>query len=184
MRHLPNFRLSALHFVYVTLAISLASIGICANANAQERDLKSGATADKAWRELTVQLPTAPKADNLIVFYKNENQSFAIDTASIQVLSDDTIRYTLVSTSTSGAKNISHEGLRCQAYEKKLYAFGRADGSWSSSRRDEWDQISNLGINKQHSTLYKDYFCEGTSIAGKTEHIVRRFKQNEPIKHY
>ncbi|MBC3917754.1 CNP1-like family protein [Undibacterium sp. CY18W] len=131
---------------------------------------------DKEWREVALQLPEAPKAENLLNFYKSNSQSFAIDTKSLLVASDGTIRYTLVATSDGGAKNISYEGLRCQSYEVKLFAFGRPDGTWSRSRRNQWDAISSTGANKQHSTLFSDYFCEGRTIAGKVNVLLDKLR--------
>jgi hypothetical protein len=131
---------------------------------------------DKEWHEVALQLPEAPKAENLINFYKSGTQSFAIDTKSLTVASDGTIRYTLIATSSGGAKNISYEGIRCQSYEVKLYAFGRADGSWSRSRRNQWTDISNRGVNTQHSTLFTDYFCDGKTVAGKLSTLLDKLR--------
>lgn len=134
------------------------------------------------WKEIAAQLPEAPKAENLAPFYDSGTQFFAIDTKSLTVAADGTIRYTLVSVARGGAKNISYEAIRCQSFEKKLYAFGRPDGSWSRSRRRDWDAISNLAANKQHSVLAVDYFCEGNTIAGKAAVIVDRIKKNQLVR--
>jgi hypothetical protein len=90
----------------------------------------------------------------------------------------------MVGVSSSGAKNISYEAIRCDTYEKKLFAFGRTDGTWSMSRRNEWDEISNKGINKQHSTLAWDFVCDGTSVAGPVDKILLRIRRNESLKQY
>jgi hypothetical protein len=116
-----------------------------------------------------------------VSFYDSGTQSFAIDVKSIIIAADNTIRYTLVSVSRGGAKNISYEAIRCESFEKKLYAFGRPDGSWSRSRRNEWTPISNLAANKQHSALAVDYFCEGTTVAGKVPAIIDRIKKNQTV---
>jgi hypothetical protein len=71
-----------------------------------------------------------------------------------------------VATSNSGAKNVSYEAIVAKV-RKKLYAFGRSDGSWSASRRKEWDRISNAGANKQHHVLYTEYFVTATPSAEK-----------------
>lgn len=154
------------HIVIITLALLPVSF---AHAADLEED-------DKEWHEVALQLPEAPKAENLLNFYKSPSQSFAIDTKSLTVATDGTIRYTLVATSSGGAKNISYEGLRCQSYEVKLYAFGRPDGTWSRSRRNQWDAIINTGANKQHATLFSDYFCEGKTIAGKASVLLDKLR--------
>ena len=161
------------------LLLASLSLPLVSSAQELEDDIN-----DKEWKEISLQLPPAPKAENLLAFYKNGNQSFSLDAKSLSVASDGSIRYTLVSSSSSGAKNISYEGLRCQTAEKKLYAFGRTDGTWSRSRRNQWDPISSTDFNKQHITLALEYFCEGKTNAGKADQILGRMTRNQPMKSY
>lgn len=181
----PNNRAAFAEFstmlkkIYATTALLLAS-GLLLPVHAQTVDDE----AEKEWKELALQLPAAPEASNMVSFYDSGSQSFAIDSTSITITSDGIIRYSLIAVSSNGAKNVSYEGIRCATYEKKLYAFGRPDGSWSRSRRNQWDNISGLSANKQHSTLFNDYFCEGNSIAGKVSVIVDRIKRHQIIKPY
>jgi hypothetical protein len=135
---------------------------------------------EKPWQEVAVQLPPVPQAKNLLPFYVSPTatQSFAIDAKSITVGADNVVRYTLVATSSSGAKNISYEGIRCQLLQKKLYAFGHADGSWSRSRRDQWEPISGNAANRQHAALAGDYFCEGRTVAGNPAQMVNRIRKS------
>lgn len=134
--------------------------------------------------EAKIQLPAPPAADKLIAFYSNAAQSFVIDTASLSITVDGIVRYTVVSTSAAGAKNISYEGIRCSSVEKKLYAIGRPDGTWSNARISKWDRIYNNNFNRHHAVLAFDYFCEGKTIAGDTEAIIDRIKKKQPIKAY
>lgn len=163
------------------LLASLASVLLAQGAQAAEAEPEE---SSKEWQEVSLQLPAAPQAANLLAFYDSGSQAFSLDATSLIIASDGTIRYTLVSNSSGGAKNISFEGIRCLTAEKKLYAFGRPDGSWSRSRRDQWERISDSGFNKQHSILLYDYFCEGTTVAGKAEQIVARIKRKQPLKPY
>jgi len=122
----------------------LAIVVLMANAasvvHAQSNFEEEFDNQDKAWQEIAFQLPAAPRAENLLPFYVSATatQSFAIDAKSVAVGTDGVVRYTLVTTSASGAKNVSYEGIRCQLLQKKLYAFGHADGSWARSRRDQF----------------------------------------------
>lgn len=133
---------------------------------------------DKPWQEVAIQLPALPSQDDLLPFFVSATatQSFAIDPKSLTVGSDGVVRYTLVTRSAEGATNVSYEGIRCEAFERKLYAFGHANGSWSRSRRDKWERISNNAANRQHAALAKDYFCEGKSVAGDAKEILRRLR--------
>jgi hypothetical protein len=87
----------------------------------------------------------------------------------------------MVSSSPAGAKNVSYEGIRCETFEKKSYAFARADGTWARSRRDQWEPIVRNAANRQHGALATDFFCESKSIAGNRETILQRLRGNQPI---
>ncbi|MFZ6646442.1 CNP1-like family protein [Undibacterium sp. TJN25] len=166
--------------LYLSALVAAACLSFQLPASAQQSP-EDDEEMEKDWKEVAAQLPEAPKAENLISFYDSGTQAFSIDAKSLTIVSDGTIRYTLVAVSRGGAKNISYEAIRCESFEKKLYAFGRPDGSWSRSRRNEWTQISNLGANKQHSFLAVDYFCEGPTVAGKARDILDRIKKNQTV---
>lgn len=138
----------------------------------------------KPWEEIAVQIPPQPKQENLIPFETlnaTASYSFGIDSQSIALGSDGVIRYIVVATSQSGAKNISYEGIRCGTFEKKLYAFGRPDGVWARSRRDKWERIARrTGVNYQE-TLALEYFCQNKTVAGTTKDMLRRIRYKEPL---
>lgn len=165
------------------LAILMA-LPLLANAGATiaEQDALDG--ENKSWEESAVNLPAPPKKENLFSFYVSPIATidFAVDAKSVSVDKDGVVRYTLVATSRTGATNISYEGIRCQSAEKKLYAFGQSDGSWSRARRDAWDVIRESGANRQHATLALEYFCDGGSVAGKAETIVERLRRKKPLR--
>ena len=137
----------------------------------------------KTWQEIAVQLPAPPTPEHLIPFYVSATatQTFAVDEKSLDIGKDGVIRFTLVSTSPSGAKNISYEGIRCASFEKKSYAYGRDDGSWSRSRRDQWEPIVRNAANRQHGVLAVDFFCDGKSVAGDRQTLLKRLRSNQPI---
>ena len=114
----------------------------------------------KPWAEIEVQLPAFPEDENLIPFrvgYHTETK-FLIDGNSLSVGSDEVIRYTLLVISASGAKNISYEGLRCETAERRVYAFGRSDRTWSKARGNQWVGIRGRS-NNHYVDLFADYFC-------------------------
>ncbi|MDR2788211.1 MAG: CNP1-like family protein [Candidatus Accumulibacter sp.] len=111
-------------------------------------------------REAEVHLPAFPEPENLIPFTVGSVRGthFSIDEKSISVDSDGTIRYSLVVISPSGARNVSFEGMRCATGERRAYAFGRPDRTWSKARSDKWIRIQG-GNNSHHVALFADYFC-------------------------
>ena len=160
----------------VLLLSSLACASIAQNRLDELFDDNS-----KSWTEIAVQLPPLPEPANLLSFDVSNltTQKFAIDAKSLSVGRDGVVHYSLVATSASGAKNISHEGIRCAANERKIYALGHADGSWSRARRDQWEPIINNAVNRQQAALAQDYFCMGPAIAGSSADILRRLRRHE-----
>lgn len=168
-------------FSRVLLAVALLTGSVAASAQSQfEEDFDD---KEKPWQEVAVQLPAAPKPENLVRFYVSPTatQTFAVDTQSLTVGSDGVIRYTLVAISESGARNVSYEGIRCASYERKLYAFGQPDGTWSRSRRDQWETITGYASNRQQAALAKDYFCLEKTVAGKAENMVERLRHSRTL---
>lgn len=114
----------------------------------------------KPWVEIEVQLPAFPEAENLIPFrvgYHTDTQ-YLIDGSSLSLGADGVIRYTLQVVSASGAKNISYEGMRCATAERRVYAFGRADKTWSKARGNQWARLRG-STNNHYVDLFSNYFC-------------------------
>ncbi|MBW7902403.1 MAG: CNP1-like family protein [Rhodocyclaceae bacterium] len=122
---------------------------------------REDAFEEKEWAEAESQLPPAPVDGDLVpidVGSRTENR-FAVDVQSVTYGADDVIRYTLVITSSGGVRNVTYEGMRCETAERRVYAFGRRDGSWSKARKSEWVRIVDNNLNRHHAALFKDYFC-------------------------
>ncbi len=145
---------------------------------------ENSATTDTADDAAPLTLPAAPAKESLLPFYVSPSttMSFAIDATSVSVMADGVVRFTLVVTSTEGARNVSYEGIRCKTAERKLYATGIADGTWSASRNNAWSQIRDVGANRQYAALYKDYFCDFSSVAGNAAVIVKRIRQKKTLR--
>lgn len=137
---------------------------------------------EKPWEEVQYQLPSAPDLKNLTpieVGSPTENK-FAIDEPSVTFGADQVVRYTLVATSPGGARNVSYEGMRCATAERRLYAFGRADGSWSKARNGQWLRISENNLNRHHAALFRDYFCTPGGSVSSTDEARRVLRSGNP----
>jgi hypothetical protein len=178
MNNLTNFnyeqssngiRRNVIHALVGIVLLSTMSIALAQSQFDEDFD-----DENKPWEEITVQLPPAPKSENLLSFYVSPTatQKFAVDSQSINVGKDGVVRYILVSVSPEGAKNVSYEGIRCATFEKKVYAIGRDDGTWARSRRDQWEMIVRGGANRQHAALALDYFCSNLTVAGNEKEMI------------
>jgi hypothetical protein len=134
---------------------------------------------DKPWEEVAAQLPAYPKAENLLPFTVSSatrNQHF-VDAASISVGTDKVIRYTVVIEAAGGAKNVSFEGLRCDSGERRLYAYGHPDGSWSKARNAGWEAIKFRSLLSYQKALYEDYFCPAGLPVKDDQEAVRNLRK-------
>lgn len=132
-------------------------------AHAESTDFDREFEQDKPWVEVAAQLPPYPKADNLIPFNVSSatHNKFFVDAASISVGTDKVVRYTVVIEAAGGARNVSYEGMRCETGERRLYAFGHPDGTWSKARQASWEGIRSRSLLSYHKALYEDHFCPG-----------------------
>ena len=80
--------------------------------------------------------------------------SFSFDGSTLSIGRDGVVRYVLVIEAAGAGKKRHFEGLRCQTRERRLYASGRLDGTWSRSRNDEWKRLQSLAANRHHAALY------------------------------
>lgn len=127
-------------------------------------DSKINYEEDKTpWAEVEAKLPPAPKAEALLPFAVDTASSsrFFIDNASISVGEDSVVRYTVFIRSQAGAETVNHEGMRCTTGERKIYAFGRPDGTWSRNRYARWERFPKNLQSSYHRELYYSYFCAG-----------------------
>lgn len=162
------------------IMLSAASASMAQQSNSFDEEFDD---TEKPWQEIAVQLPSSPLPENLAEIYvgpATPSKSY-VDLTSLTVGSDNVVRYTIVTKTNGGAVNTSYEGIRCETYEKKLYAFGRADGTWSRSRQDRWRRIADVGANRQDAALYKSYFCQNGTLAGDAKKIIARLRENRPI---
>jgi hypothetical protein len=132
------------------------------------------------WVENQVDtLPPLPQESNLLPFEVSGNTplQFAIDRNSLSVGTDGVVRYTVVVTSPSGARNVNYEGIRCDTYEWRLYAGLNADhDDWDRTVANEFSRIENGALNAYHAALYQDYMCANKMPTGKAAQIVENIR--------
>jgi len=155
------------------LLICTALLPACANP-----PFKDEFESDKPWIEQMTQLPAYPEVKNLLAFDAGAvtGNQYLVDTTSIKIGQDDVIRFTLVVKSSSGAMNVSYEGIRCATSERKLYALGRDDKTWVKPRISEWQQLDIVRQFYAQRELAKNIFCPHQQIVGSTEEAIQALK--------
>lgn len=156
-----------------------AAIAGAAAAQAPGQKLRDSAAdsidfTPKPLDELPLQLPAAPKPDDLLQFDPGRPASlrYFVDPASLSVGTDGIVRFTVVIRGDGAASNVSYEGMRCKTRERKVFAYGRADGSWNEARNPQWAPITAQAGDSHRFVLFENYFCPGRqSIATAREGI-------------
>ena len=80
-----------------------------------------------------------------------------------------------------GAENVSFEGIRCATGERRIYASGRKDGTWSPLKNSAWQPIVDNGYNRPRAALAHDYFCDGPAGPRDREHALRLLRQKRDL---
>lgn len=159
----------------------VAGVSLAVLAGSAFAELSMGAVAkdpyardfeEAARAEEQVPLPAFPKDGDLIEFYVSAATAnhFYVDGATLAVGKDGVVRYALVVKTSGGATNVGYEGIRCNTGEYRLYATGRADGTWARVRAGTWRPIENKSVNRHHAALNRDIFCPvGLPVANAEE---------------
>lgn len=140
------------------LLVTLAACGVVRTGRVPDPD-----EAVDVWTESEVKIPAFPQSRNLIAFegVRGSSNRYYIDAASLSIGKDGVVRYTMVIDVAGGARNISYEGMYCEATTQKYYAFGHPDGTWSQARSGEWRSFDVQDQSRPYRVLFMDYFCPG-----------------------
>ncbi|RDK04770.1 CNP1-like family protein [Paraburkholderia lacunae] len=132
------------------------------------------------WVENKVDtLPPLPQDSNLLPFEVSGNTplQFSVDKNALSVGTDGVVRYTVVVTSPSGARNVNYEGIRCDTYEWRLYAGLNADhDGWDRAVANDFTRIENGALNAYQAALYQDYMCANKIPTGSAKQIVENIR--------
>jgi hypothetical protein len=136
------------------------------------------------WVEQEPALPAYPSAANLVQFYVGPvtPNDFFVDLQSISIGADGVVRYAIVTRTRGGAENATFEGIRCATDERRIYAIGRADGTWAKARQSQWQPISFNQYNRQRAALSEDYLCDRGTPLRSVDLIRKRFEKDQFAK--
>jgi len=133
------------------------------------------------WKEIPVQFPPYPRDENLVQFDVGDSpHRFYIDRSSLAIGSDGVVRYTLLTRTAGGARNVTYEGMRCQGRRHKYYAVGETGGAWTPARNPQWRRIEYQDPDRQRRALLDTYFCLGGVARRSTQEVLQRLRYGPP----
>jgi hypothetical protein len=136
------------------------------------------AVEDAEWKESEVPPPPAFDVGRLVTFEVSPNSSlvYGVDPASISISKNDgVVRYVMVASSASGARNVMYEGLRCATGEFKTYARYSSEGRWSMVSDAQWRPL--VGMPSKHALRFAQAgACDNAALPLSVNALVRRLK--------
>jgi hypothetical protein len=109
--------------------------------------------------------PAFPGRATLIEFEPRAPRDFRyyIDGATLNVEpKKGVVSYVLVVRSLSGVDNTTFEAINCKTDEYRVYALGRADGTWGG-RASAWRPIAE-SRQPHYRSLQREYFCPQANV--------------------
>jgi hypothetical protein len=148
---------------FAAVAATIAGLALAQAPGERLRDSAADSIdfTEKPLDELPLQLPAAPKVADLLEFDSGRRTTlrFFVDPASLTVGTDNVVRFTVVARGDGAASNVSYEAIRCKTRERKVYAYGRADGTWNQVRNPVWTKIGGPDFEGYRFALYENYIC-------------------------
>jgi CNP1-like family len=148
-------------------------LGLASPASAQFAD------DNPDWKESEVPPPPAFDVGKLVTLEVSPNSSlvYGVDPASVSISkSDGLVRYVMVASSASGARNVMYEGIRCATGEFKTYARYSPEGRWSVVGNPEWRSLFG-NMPSQHALRFaKAGACDNATPVGSVKELVTRLK--------
>ena len=134
---------------------------------------------DPDWKESEVPPPPAFDISKLVTFEVSPNSSlvYGVDPASISISkSDGVVRYVMVATSASGARNVMYEGIRCSTGEFKTYARYSPEGHWDMVNNAEWHSLFGNMPSKHALRFAQAGACDNAAAPSSVNVLVGRLK--------
>ena len=135
------------------------------------------------WKEGVVPPPPAFDLGKLLTFEVLSGSSlvYGVDPATLRIDDDDVLRYVMVASSASGARNVFYEGLRCVTGEFKTYARSSPEGVWRNVEKPEWRPVFGNMPSRHAFQFAKAGACDGAARATTVNDIIRKLKAGRVI---
>lgn len=129
------------------------------------------------WKEGEVPAPPAFDTRKLLTFeVAGSSLVFGVDPATLRISDDGIVRYVMVASSASGARNVFYEGLRCVSGELKTYARYTPEGAWVKVNEPQWRSLFGNPATRHALQLARAGACNNSAPPTSVEEMVRLLK--------
>lgn len=130
-----------------------------------DSDDSGGRFEKRIWSEAFTAIPELADKQNLIEFSavaSYPQYHYAIDEKSLSVgKRNGIVRFIIVISSSSGAKNSYYQGLNCSKKQIKTYAYAHSSAKiFTISSVSTWKDLSENGVMGYSKGLAAFYFCD------------------------
>lgn len=137
------------------------------------------AAEDAEWKESELPPPPAFNVGKLLTLdvLLNSSLVYGVDPASISISkSDSLVRYVMVATSASGARNVMYEAIRCSTGEFKTYARYSPEGRWNMASNPEWRSMFG-NLPSRHALRFAQAgACDNAAVPISVNDVVSRLR--------
>jgi hypothetical protein len=166
VNHPVNHLVPGLSAALLCVLLNLAGANAQADTpfvNDAEMPAPSSVRDGKQWQEEAVSMPAWPRDADLVeikIDGPTDDLRHAIDIRNLATGNDGVVRYTLVTESRSGARNVSFEGLRCTPKGRfKRYAYGSDSRFLPTRDTEQWQAIDERSRDRFRYELWRHYLC-------------------------
>lgn len=134
---------------------------------------------DPDWKEFEVPPPPAFDLGKLVTFEVSNGSSlvYGVDPASIRISkADGIVRYVMVASSATGARNVMYEGIRCTTGEFKTYARYSSEGGWKPLAQPEWRSLFADMPSRYALRFAQAGGCDNAAMPPSVDVLVSRLK--------
>ncbi len=131
------------------------------------------------WKESAVPPPPAFDVARLVPFDGAPGSTlvYGVDPASIQISkSDGLVRYVVVASSASGARNVMYDAIRCATAEFKSYARYSEEGGWRMVSSSGWRSLFDKATPSYALRFARAGACDNASAPGSAAELVAKLK--------
>ena len=130
------------------------------------------------WKEIEVPPPPAFDVGKLLTFEVSSGSSlvYGVDPATLNIGKDGIVRYVMVASNATGARNVWYEGIRCATGEFKTYARHTTTDGWRKIDNADWRSVFGNLPSKHAVEFARAGACDNTAPASSVYDIVRQLK--------